>query len=87
MPSTETFVGLDVGGTFLKGARLSENGQVLARLHEPIRKESTQALLSQLEDADYNEAITRFQSLQTALQANLQTTGRLLSQTLLDFLQ
>ncbi len=48
---------------------------------------ATQAMLSQLEDTDFNEAITRFQTLQTALQANLQTTGRLLNLTLLDFLQ
>jgi flagellar hook-associated protein 3 FlgL len=47
---------------------------------------ATQTLLSSLEDADYNEAITRFQTLQTALQANLQTTGSLLNLSLLDFL-
>jgi len=48
---------------------------------------ATKAMLSQLEDTDFNEAITRFQTLQTALQANLQTTGRLLNLNLLDFLQ
>jgi flagellar hook-associated protein 3 FlgL len=48
---------------------------------------ATKAMLSELEDTDFNEAITRFQALQTALQANLQTTGRLLDLTLLDFLQ
>jgi len=47
---------------------------------------ATKAMLSNLEDTDYNEAITRFQTLQTALQANLQTTGRLLDLSLLDFL-
>ena len=48
---------------------------------------ATKSMLSNLEDTDFNEAITRFQTLQTALQANLQTTGRLLNLTLLDFLQ
>ena len=48
---------------------------------------ATKAMLSDLEDTDFNDAITRFQTLQTALQANLQTTGRLLDLTLLDFLQ
>lgn len=48
---------------------------------------TTQALLSELEDVDYNEAITRFQMLQTALEAQLQTTGKILNQSLLDFLQ
>ncbi len=48
---------------------------------------AAQSLLSALEDTDYTEAITRFQTLQTALQANLQTTGSLLNLSLLDFLQ
>ncbi|HEV8605085.1 MAG TPA: flagellar hook-associated protein FlgL [Tepidisphaeraceae bacterium] len=47
---------------------------------------ATKAMLSELEDTDFNEAITRFQTLQTALQANLQTTSRLLDLNLLDFL-
>ena len=38
------------------------------------------------EDTDYNEAITKFTTLQTALQANLQTAGRTLNLSLLDFL-
>ena len=48
---------------------------------------ATKAMLSDLEDTDFNQAITRFQTLQTALQANLQTTGRMLNLSLLDFLQ
>src|SRR5262245_22477435 len=42
------FAGLDVGGTFLKAARLDESGRVLGRLEEPIERETTEALLSQL---------------------------------------
>jgi len=41
-------VGLDVGGTFLKGACLDGGGRVLARLHEPIDRASSGALLDQL---------------------------------------
>jgi glucokinase len=46
-----TFLGLDLGGTYLKGACLSRSGAVLARLHEPVRKDSPQSLLAQLTDA------------------------------------
>jgi glucokinase len=46
-----TFLGLDVGGTFLKGACLDDRGAVLSRLHEPIRQDSPQSLLAQLTDA------------------------------------
>ena len=45
-----------------------------------------ETMLSELEDVDYNEAITRFTLLQTALQANMQTTGQVLNLSLLDFL-
>jgi len=42
------YLGLDVGGTFLKGARVSAAGLILERLHEPIAAGSTEALLAQL---------------------------------------
>lgn len=45
------YVGLDVGGTYLKGARIDETGRVLARLHDPIEKDSPAALLAQLASA------------------------------------
>ncbi len=48
---------------------------------------TTKALLSEIEDADFNEAITRFSLLQTSLQASLQTTGQTLSLSLIDFLR
>lgn len=50
-PPTLSFVGLDIGGTFLKGAAVNPKGQVLARLHEPVAKDSIDALLAQLESA------------------------------------
>jgi glucokinase len=42
------FAGLDVGGTYLKAARIEESGRVLARLEEPIERESSDGLLGQL---------------------------------------
>ena len=47
---------------------------------------STKTLLSNIKDLDYTEAITRFQNLQTTLQANLQTGGQILNTSLLDYL-
>jgi flagellin-like hook-associated protein FlgL len=47
---------------------------------------ATKALLSTLEDTDFTDAITRFQTLQTALQASMQTTSRMLNLSLMDFL-
>jgi glucokinase len=46
-----TYVGLDVGGTFLKGALVTSEGEVLTRLHQPIARESAEALLGQLASA------------------------------------
>ncbi len=48
---------------------------------------ATQAALSDVEDLDYTEAVTRFQQAQTALQANLQSGSQLLNLSLLDFLR
>jgi flagellin-like hook-associated protein FlgL len=48
---------------------------------------STKTLLSQLEDLDFTEAISKFSLLQTSLQASLQTTGKTLDMSLIDFLR
>jgi glucokinase len=45
------YVGLDVGGTFLKGALVTAEGEVRARLHQPIARESAETLLGQLASA------------------------------------
>lgn len=50
-PSTLRFVGLDIGGSFLKGAIVNPSGKVEERLHEPIAKDSLDTLLAQLERA------------------------------------
>ncbi len=47
---------------------------------------TTQTFLSEIEDLDYTEAVTRFQQAQTALQANLLSGSQLLNISLLDFL-
>lgn len=47
---------------------------------------ATQALLSEIKDLDYTEAITKFQQAQTALQANLLTGAKLMQISLLDYL-
>jgi flagellin-like hook-associated protein FlgL len=47
---------------------------------------TTTLLLSQVRDLDYAEGITRLQGAQLRLQADLQTSGRLLGLSLLDFL-
>jgi flagellin-like hook-associated protein FlgL len=47
---------------------------------------ATRALLSSLEDTDFTEAVARFQTLQTSLQAGLQTSATMLQMSLLDFL-
>ena len=48
---------------------------------------ATQSLLSSLQDTDFTEAISRFQTLQTSLQASLQTGASMLNLSLLDFLK
>jgi len=49
--------------------------------------DSAQVFLSEVEDLDYAEAVTRLQAAVTQLQASLQTGSVLLSGSLLDFLQ
>ncbi|MCS7034689.1 MAG: flagellin, partial [Phycisphaerae bacterium] len=66
------------------GARLRE----LETRRERIEDQTvvTQKLLAEIEDVDFTEAVTRLQSLQTALQATLQSAGLTLNLSLLDFL-
>ncbi|HEY0007538.1 MAG TPA: flagellin, partial [Tepidisphaeraceae bacterium] len=48
---------------------------------------ATKALLSDLEDTDFNEAISKFSLLQTSLQASMQVTGKTLDMSLMDFIR
>jgi len=66
------------------GARVQEIESRQNRMED--QNIATKALLSSLEDVDMAEAITRFQTLQTALEAVLATTGRTLGTSLLDYL-
>jgi flagellar hook-associated protein 3 FlgL len=66
------------------GARVQELESRQDRLGD--QNVATKALLSQLEDTDFTEAITKFQTLQTSLEASMRTSSSLLQQSLLDFL-
>jgi flagellar hook-associated protein 3 FlgL len=68
----------------LTGARVQEMENRSSRLED--ENVTTQSLLTNLEASDYNEAISRFQLLQTSLQASLATSGKILTQSLMDFL-
>jgi flagellar hook-associated protein 3 FlgL len=50
------------------------------------QKTATQSLVSQLQNVDMTQAITQFQTLQTALEASLQTAAQSLQTSLLDFI-
>src|SRR5262245_61311755 len=45
------FIGLDIGGTFLKGARIDDQGTVHGRLHQAVRQDSAEAFLGQIVSA------------------------------------
>jgi flagellar hook-associated protein 3 FlgL len=47
---------------------------------------ATQSFLSDLQDTDFTSAITKMQTLQTALQASYETTAKVLNLSLMDFL-
>jgi flagellar hook-associated protein 3 FlgL len=66
------------------GARVQEIESRQQRLED--QNVASMALLSSLEDVDFTQAIARFQTLQTALQASLQTSARILDLSLMDFL-
>lgn len=66
------------------GAKVQEIESRQQRLED--QNVATMALLSSLEDTDFTDAVARFQMLQTALQASLQTSARILDLSLLDFL-
>jgi flagellar hook-associated protein 3 FlgL len=66
------------------GARVQELESRQERMED--QNVATRALLSSLEDTDFTEAVARFQTLQTSLQAGLQTSATMLQMSLLDFL-
>lgn len=66
------------------GARVKEFEARRERLDDQTL--ASQKVLSDLEDADFEESILKFNSLQTALQASLQTGSKVLNLSLMDFL-
>jgi flagellar hook-associated protein 3 FlgL len=66
------------------GARVQEIESRQQRLDD--QNLATRSLLSSVEDTVFTEAISRFQTIQTALQASLQTSAKVLNLSLLDFL-
>ncbi len=66
------------------GAKLQEIASRQNRLAD--QKITTTSALSTLEDADYTDTVTRYQTLQTALQASLKVGSTQLNLSLLDFL-
>jgi len=87
---TESAQGLQADYTRVVSVR----GQTGAQVKEIENRQSrlddeniaTKSLLSDLQDTDFTTAITRFQALQTSLQAGYQMTARVMHLSLLDFL-
>lgn len=66
------------------GARIQELNSRQSNLQD--ENLATTGLLSNLKDTDFTAAISQFQTLQTSLQASLQSTARILNLSLMDFL-
>jgi flagellar hook-associated protein 3 FlgL len=66
------------------GSRSRGMGTKLALTEDAVL--STKALLSEVKDLDYTEAITKFQQSQMTLQANLMTGSKLMQISLMDFI-
>ncbi len=66
------------------GARLQEMESRQARIED--QNVATRALLSSLADTDFPSAVAEFQTLQTALQATMQTSAQMLNLSLMDFI-
>lgn len=68
----------------VNGAKMQDLDNRQTRIQD--QNTATQSALSSLQDVDYTSAITQFQTLQTALQAALQSAGKVLNLSLMDFL-
>lgn len=67
------------------GAQMQALEQRSQRLED--NKLALQTLRSDIRDIDFSEAVTRYQNLFAALQANLSTAGQITNTSLLDFLR
>ncbi len=93
----------DTQGISLAGARLEKLRADVTRIHGIVGARAqamsskrmqmedaaltTEIFLSEVQDLDYAEAVTRLQAAMTQLQANLQTSSVVMSLSLLDFLR
>ena len=68
--------------------RMAAQAQAMDKRTDRIANETTAArvLLSDVRDVDLADAVVRFQQMQTALQANLATSSRVMDLSLLDYL-
>ncbi|MBV8779775.1 MAG: flagellar hook-associated protein FlgL [Phycisphaerae bacterium] len=66
------------------GAKLKEFQDRTTQLSD--QNTATQSLLSNTEDADYTKVISKFESLQTAMQAGLEAAAKTMQLSLMDFL-
>jgi flagellar hook-associated protein 3 FlgL len=66
------------------GARVQELTSRQSRMDD--ENLATKSMLSDLQDTDFTTAVTRFQQLQTQLQANYQATAQIMHLSLMDFL-
>ncbi|MBK8267499.1 MAG: hypothetical protein IPK83_04020 [Planctomycetes bacterium] len=67
------------------GARSRDMQSRVTQLEDAVA--ATNALLSEIRDVDFIEAVTRFQQAQTSLQASMQVGAQTLNLSLLDFLR
>jgi flagellar hook-associated protein 3 FlgL len=69
--------------------RLASQARAMAERSTGTEDEVTAArvLLSDVRDVDLTEAVVRFQQMQTALQANLTTSSRVMNLSLIDYLR
>jgi flagellar hook-associated protein 3 FlgL len=66
------------------GAKVQEFEARVDRIED--QNIATRGLLSEMEDTDFTEAIVKFQTLQTSLQASLQSASSTLNLSLMDYL-
>jgi len=67
------------------GAQSRAMSERLLRTEDAV--DATRIMLSGVKDVDFTEAVTRFQQAQTALEANLMTSSRMMNLSLLNFLR
>jgi len=87
---TTAAAALENDRALLSNVRGSVGSKMHALEERQLRMEDNilalETLRSDIRDIDFTEAITRYQNLYTALQANLMTGSQLTSMTLLDYL-